>query len=109
MKIITHVLLLFVLAFSDPILVKHYESADLNNFGGAVVENTTNIVQVDLAEYYLSLRGVDVGTSYSVENYVKDGLDASFDVADSIKGYYFFNDKLILIHLNEDKIEIFYF
>ena len=109
MKIITLLLSLFVLTFAGPILVRNYESADLNNFKGPVIEKSTDIVQVDLTENYLSLRGVDVGTSYTVTNYVNDGLNGAFDIADSIRGYYIFNEKLILIHLNEDKMEIFYF
>ena len=103
-------LLMVVGLMADPKLVKNFESADLNNYGGPVVEKSTDIVQIDFTEYYISFRGVDVGESYKVFNYNRDGLNATFDIGGTDKkAFYIFNTKLIVIDLEKDKISIYFF
>ncbi len=113
MKVITLILLLVGSIFCDPILVSRFESADLNNHGGSVIESESDITQIDLTEYYLSMKGFDstgtqIGKSYIVTNYIRDGINASFNLDDSLKGYYVYNKKLIILEIDCDKIMIYF-
>ena len=108
-----HTLLMLIMVVSlmagGPHRVTNFESADLNNHGGPVVEDSTDIIQVDFTEYYISFRGVDVGESHKVFNYVADGLDATFDIEGHKKAFYTFNTKLIVVDIEQDKISIYFF
>lgn len=114
MKAIIITLMIVVSLFANKHEVRNFESVDLNNHGGPTITHSTDIIQVELTEYYLSLRGFDsegkqVGESYSVTNYVTNGVDATFDLGETLKGCYVFNEKLIIIDISNDKITIYMF
>ena len=111
-KILIILMLVSVLFSADTLQIRNYESADLNNFGGPVVENTTDVSHVIIAEYYLAIKGSsnsEDARSYTVSDYIQIGLNASFTLGDKIYGYYYYNEELIIVDLNEHKFEIFIF
>ena len=113
MKIILYILVLTTLVFgTDTLMVSNYESSDLNNIKGINTSQETDIVAVIISQYYISFRGDDNSNdakSYQLSNYELDGLDATFMLDETIYGYYFFNEKLIIVDVQNDKIEVYIF
>ena len=109
----------FAFANNGALEVVSFESADLNNNGGAVTKSFTNITQVKVEDGYISLQGFDngkqIGRSYSTTSKEMHNLDSGIFYKYLIieDGYiyciiYQLFHKLTIINTKDDKMEIYH-